>query len=99
MEKIYFIKKPLITEKSLLNAQRGKYTFLVNIVSTKREIQKAINELFKVNVISVKTITLKGKERRGGKKRTVSYTSPKKKAIVTLKEGEKIDLFESGGNK
>src|SRR5258708_27007028 len=84
---------PLMTEKTMSLAKNGGFTFLLSKELTKPQIKKLISETFGVNVINVKTVTFKGgtkKNMRGQVQRIKSY----KKAIVTLKEGEKIDLFE-----
>lgn len=93
------IYKPIITEKSMLSAQDNYYTFRVDLNATKRDIKKAIEQIFKVNVISVKTVILKGKTRKTGKRRSEITLSSEKKAIVFLKNGQKIDLFDTGGAK
>ena len=89
--------KPLITEKMTnLSADTGKYGFIVNPQSNKIEIAKAIEKKFNVHVVSVRTINHPGKTktqfRRSG--RFTGKTPKFKKAIITLKEGEKIELFE-----
>jgi large subunit ribosomal protein L23 len=89
--------RPLITEKmSDLTAEKSQYGFLVNPKANKIEIARAIEEKFSVHVINVKTINHPGKMKTQFRKsgrfsgRTASY----KKAVVKLREGEKIDLFE-----
>lgn len=89
--------KPLITEKMTnISAAQGKYGFLVNVSSNKIEIAKAIEKKFNVHVTSVRTIKHPGKTktqfRRSG--RFTGKTPSYKKAIVTLKKGETIELFE-----
>jgi large subunit ribosomal protein L23 len=89
--------RPLITEKMTnLTADQGKYGFLVNPKSNKIEIAKAIEKRFNVHVVSVRTINHPGKMktqfRRSG--RFTGKTAKYKKAIVSLKEGETIELFE-----
>ncbi|MCL6476835.1 MAG: 50S ribosomal protein L23 [Peptococcaceae bacterium] len=86
------IKKPLITEKSMDLVGENKYTFIVDLNSNKIEIRKAVEELFKVKVEKVHTIRYKGRMKRvrGRMGRTPDY----KKAIVTLKAGDKIEIFE-----
>lgn len=89
--------KPLITEKMTnLSASQGKYGFLVNPKSNKVEIAKAIEKKFNVHVTGVKTINHKGKSKTQFRKsgRFVGKTPAFKKAIITLKEGEAIELFE-----
>lgn len=95
----YIVHKPIITEKSLKEAQNGIYTFAVEKVASKPEIQKAIEDLFKVHVVKITTVLSKGKKRLVGKRRTPVKESGIKKARVTVKKDEKIDLFEVGGEK
>jgi large subunit ribosomal protein L23 len=86
------IIKPVITEKTMGLMEENKYTFIVDKRANKIQIKKAIEELFDVEVDKVRTMNLKGKLRRMG--RYQGYTSSKKKAIVTLKKGSRIELFE-----
>ncbi|MFZ5596990.1 MAG: 50S ribosomal protein L23 [Bacillota bacterium] len=86
------LKKPLITEKTMDLAGENKYTFVVDLNSNKIEIKRAVEELFKVKVTKVHTIRCKGKEVRV--RGRLGRTSDYKKAIVTLKEGDKIEIFE-----
>lgn len=89
------IVRPIITEKSMDDAAKAKFTFEVLKTASKKVIKKAVEEKFKVNIISVSTIIVKGKTRRQGKKRIEITKTPWKKAIVELKEGQKIDLFDT----
>lgn len=86
------IKKPVITEKSMQLLEENKYTFIVDMRANKPEIRKAVEELFKVNVQRVNTMRVKGKPKRF--RNSAGRTPDVKKAIVTLSEGEKIELFE-----
>jgi large subunit ribosomal protein L23 len=89
--------KPLITEKMTnITADLGKYGFLVNTQSNKVEIAKAIEKKFNVHVTKVSTINHPGKMKTQFRKsgRFVGRTASYKKAIVTLKKGETIELFE-----
>ena len=95
----HIINKPIITEKSLKDAQAGIYTFAVEKTATKPRIQKAIEEMFKVHVTKITTVNRKGKKRLVGKRRTPVYEGNIKKARVILQKDEKIDLFEVGGEK
>lgn len=90
------LQKPIITEKSLAEAQRGQYTFAVTKDATKREVKKAVENQFKVRVVGIKTMIIKGKTRRVGRRRQEIKRSPWKKAIVQLLPEQKIDLFEVG---
>ena len=89
--------RPLITEKMTnLNADQGKYGFVVNHKANKIEIAKAIEQKFDVHVVDVKTINHPGKTKTQFRKsgRFTGKTARFKKAIVTLKEGETIEFFE-----
>ena len=89
--------RPLITEKMTnLSADTGKYGFLVNPNANKIEIAKAIEKKFEVHVVNVRTINHPGKTKTQFRKsgRFVGKTARYKKAIVTLKKGETIELFE-----
>ncbi len=94
MKNIYeVIKKPLFTEKgSALKEAENKLLVEVAIDANKMEIKKAVEELFKVKVEKVATIKAHGKMRRYGK--FTGMTSERKKALITLKEGEKLDFIE-----
>lgn len=83
---------PVISEKSLLGKEMNKYSFKVAKDANKIEIKKAIEELFKVKVVKVNTMRCHPKRKRVGV--YIGYRSEWKKAIVTLKEGEKISFFE-----
>lgn len=86
------IVKPVITEKAVDLMQENKYCFKVDIHANKIEIKHAIEEIFKVHVTDVATMRVKGKKKRVG--RYVGRTSNWKKAIVTLREGDSIEVFE-----
>jgi large subunit ribosomal protein L23 len=87
------IKGPIITEKThMLKADGNKVSLRVDVKANKLEIRKAIEELFKVKVLAVNTINMKGKKKRMG--RTEGVRSAWKKAIVTLAPGEKIPGLE-----
>ncbi|MEI6594411.1 MAG: 50S ribosomal protein L23 [Bacteroidota bacterium] len=92
------LKKPLITEKSTTVGEKlGKVGFLVDKDSTKPEIKKAVEDMYKVNVIDISTMIYAGKAKsRMTKKGSFSGRKPSfKKAFVTLKEGQKIDFFQN----
>jgi large subunit ribosomal protein L23 len=87
------IVRPLITEKSSAAYQdRGEYTFEVHPDASKPQIRAAIEELFGVKVTGVWTLNVRGKEKRMGK--TVGRRPNWKKAIVKLREGDTIEIFE-----
>lgn len=88
------IKKPVITEKAMKLSAMGQYVFQVDPNSNKIEIKKAVEEMFEVEVKSVRTLRVKGKVKvrmtRRGMMRGVAPL--RKKAYVTLKEGHQIEL-------
>ncbi len=89
--------RPLITEKmSNLTADQNKYGFLVIPNANKIEIAKAVQDKFNVHVVDIRTVNHPGKTKTQFRKsgRFTGKTARYKKAIVTLREGETIDLFE-----
>ena len=93
MKKINYIdsiRNPIITEKATILSEQNKTVFKVHEGANKKTIKKNIEKLFKVNVIKINIINQKTKVKmRQGKK---TYKSGYKKAIVTLKKGQSIDL-------
>jgi large subunit ribosomal protein L23 len=94
MKNVYdVIRRPLFTEKgSNLKESENKILIEVAMDSNKIEIKKAVEELFKVKVDKIATIKAHGKMKRYGK--FTGKTSERKKALITLKEGEKLDFIE-----
>ena len=88
---------PVVTEKSSDGIQEGKYTFKVNKKATKIDIKNAVEKLFEVKVLSVNTVTVKGKEKRVG--RNVGKTSDWKKAIVTIDTNAQEKTYLAKGGK
>ena len=93
------ILRPVISEKSIDESGRGKYTFAVHEKANKIQIKAAIEELYKkekVTVTAVNVLTSKAKEKRRGTKRgrVTGHTPEWRKAIVTLAPGQKIEFFE-----
>jgi large subunit ribosomal protein L23 len=87
------IKRPLITEKStLLKGVANTVLFAVDSSANKKEVKDAVEKSFKVKVVDVRTMNVAGKTKRRG--RTFGLRPGWKKAIVTLKEGDKIEFFE-----
>ena len=84
------IKAPVITEKATLLSEHNKVVFQVSMDSTKDEIATAVEELFKVQVLKVNTLITKGKTKRF--RGIMGRRSDVKKAIVTLAEGQSIDV-------
>jgi large subunit ribosomal protein L23 len=91
------IIRPVISEKSMDQAQHGKYTFQVHNDANKLQIAEAVAELFKVEVIGVNVLTTKSKVLRGRfvRNRVGGHSTPWRKAVVTLAPGQKIELFEA----
>jgi large subunit ribosomal protein L23 len=85
---------PVVSEKSYALLDEGRYTFLVHPSANKTEIKQAVESIFSVKVANVNTINRKGKVKRFG----LQYGKRKdtKRAIVTLREVETIDIFETG---
>lgn len=86
------LRKPLITEKSTALIEDNKYTFQVDPKANKTEIKQAVENIFKVKVEKVNTMNVKGRKKRV--RNIPGMTSDTKKAIVTLKKGDKIEIFE-----
>ena len=93
MKKINYIdsiRNPIVTEKATILSEQNKTVFKVHVKANKKIIKKNIEKLFKVNVIKVNIINLKSKKKfKQGK---ISIKSGYKKAIITLKKGQSIDL-------
>jgi len=88
------IKGPIITEKlDRAREEAQQYSFLVDKKANKTEIRHAVEKLFKVNVTEVRTSIQRGKTKRVG--RSIGRRPNWKRAMVTLKEGQSIDLFET----
>ncbi len=87
------LRRPLVTEKNAALQALGKYAFDVDDVATKQQVKQAVEKAFKVNVTAVNVMTVPGKTRRIGRREV--KTQSWKKAIVTLKPGDKIELFEN----
>jgi large subunit ribosomal protein L23 len=87
------IKRPLVTEKTTIaRDEDNKYVFEVNRKATKIDIRNAVEKIFKVKVVGVRTINVTGKKKRLG--RTVGKGKDWKKVIVTLPPGTSVEIFE-----
>lgn len=84
--------KPIVSERSVAQMEENKYTFKTDKRANKIEIKRAVEEVFNVNVVEVKTMIVKGKVKRMG--RYQGKTPDWKKAIVTLQAGDKIEMFD-----
>jgi len=93
LEEYRIIRRPIITEKSTaLKDEHNQVVFEVHRKANKPEIKKAVEKLFKVTVLNVHTQNRLGKRKRLG--RTLGRRKHWKKAIVTLKEGQRVNFFE-----
>lgn len=88
--------RPLITEKTMMLAQRGWYTFAVGAFERKEAIAKKIGDLYNVTVREIRTIRRSGKMHRSGKKMVMKQRPDWKKAMVRLAKGQKIAVFDIG---
>ncbi len=92
------ILRPIISEKSMDQSQQGRYTFAVRDDATKIQIKAAVEEIWKkdnVAVVNVRVMTTKAKQKRSRTSRNQKgWTTPWRKAIVTLAPGQKITFFE-----
>ena len=86
------LRRPLVTEKNTILQALNKYAFEVAKEANKPQIKQAVEKAFKVEVTTVNVTKVSGKTRRVGKR--LVQTAPWKKAIVTLKPGNKIEFFE-----
>jgi len=90
------ILRPVISEKSMDATQAHKYTFAVHDDANKLQIKQAVEELFKGKVLGVNVSTTKPKEKSRNRRRgrVQGYTSPWRKAVVTVRSTDKIEFFE-----
>lgn len=99
MNLTFVLKKPIITEKATAALARNEYTFRVAKEASKSQIREAVEKFFKVTVLGVKTVTVKGKRRRLLRQRKEIEKNDWKKAVVKLKAGQKIDIFAASEDK
>jgi len=86
------LRRPIVTEKSTALAAQGKYVFEVAMGANKPQIAQAVEKAFNVHVVDVNTAHVAGKLKRYG--RNVGHQASWKKAVVTLRPGEQIQVFE-----
>ena len=86
---------PVVSEKSYALLDTGAYTFRIHPDATKIQVRQAVEQIFDVKVAKVTTANRKGKRKRNRKTFTYGKRADTKRAIVTLVEGDSIDLFES----
>lgn len=91
---LQIIKRPLLTEKAMSKTDQGQYVFEVNPNANKVQIRQAIEEMFEVNITSIRTARIKGKYKRRYTRRGLmeGRTNLRKKAYVTLQSGQAIEL-------
>ena len=92
MDATQIIIRPIVSEKSYVLATAGKYTFRVHEDAHKTQIRQAIEELFDVKVLDVRTMSVKGKPKRRGF--TKGHRRSWRKAIVQVREGDSIPIFQ-----
>ena len=92
MHSFEILRRPIITEKSTLMQDEGRYVFEVSTGATKHQIKKAVQEAFDVRVTKVNTMNMRGKSKKYGPRATLKKSW--KKAIGTLAYGESIAIFE-----
>ncbi|HET9878725.1 MAG TPA: 50S ribosomal protein L23 [Candidatus Limnocylindria bacterium] len=86
--------RPVISEKSVIETERNNYTFAVARDANKFQIKAAVEAEFKVNVLGVRVVNVKPKQKRRGR-RTLGMVPGWRKAVVTIAAGQKIELFEA----
>ncbi|MBC5824118.1 MAG: 50S ribosomal protein L23 [Candidatus Eremiobacteraeota bacterium] len=89
------VKRPIVTEKSVMQTASSQYSFEVAASASKHRIKAAVQDIFRVKVLRVNTVSVRGKRKRDLRRRTAKPTVKHpdwKKAIVTLREGDKIEL-------
>lgn len=92
MEHTQVIIRPVVSEKSYVLASNDRYTFRVHEKANKTQIRQAIEALFEVNVVEVRTMSVKSKPKRRGY--TSGRTRSWKKAVVQIKPGQQIPVFQ-----
>jgi len=87
--------RPVVSEKSYGLMDENVYVFVVDPAATKIDVRHAVEQAFGVRVVNVNTLNRKGKTKKNRKNNTIGHRSDTKRAIVTLHEGDSIDLFEN----
>tara|TARA_B100000686_G_scaffold346698_1_gene433895 strand:+ start:1777 stop:2067 length:291 start_codon:yes stop_codon:yes gene_type:complete len=88
------LRKPIVSEKSYVLLEQNVYTFEVHPDATKPQIREAVQEIFGVRVVKVNTLNRKGKRKRNRRNFSYGRRSDQKRALVTLAEGDSIELFD-----
>ncbi len=91
------LRRPVITEKNTMLMELGQYCFAVAKDANKIQIKEAVERTFNVEVVAVNVMNVRGKERkrsgRRSRRQSIGFTPSWKKAIVTLRDGQSIDIF------
>ena len=87
------LRIPIVTEKSTALQEKGKYTFEIHSKATKHEVKEAVEKVFSVKVLRVNVLRIPGKVKTFGRRKVQRPAT--KKAIVTLRPGDKLQIFES----
>ncbi len=89
----YILKKPVFSEKAYALSKEKVYTFEVDPKATKGQIREAVEQTFGVEVLSIQTVKIKGKLHKTGKKRVARLGVGKKKAMVSIRKDQEIEVF------
>ncbi len=87
--------RPIVSEKSYALMDQNVYVFVVDPSATKIDVRRAVENAFDVRVANVNTLNRKGKNKRNRKNNSLGHRADTKRAIVTLADGDSIDLFEN----
>ncbi len=90
------LSRPRITEKAYALNTQNKYVFEVTMTSTKKSVKRSVEEAYGVNVLDVNMVRLPAKKHLSARSRAVGFKGVVKKAIVTVAEGQSIELFKAG---
>ncbi|SRR3990167_5114849 len=90
----HILKKPILTEKTLAKTAAGCFTFEVAKGASKHQIKTAIEAAYGVNVLGINTSTITPRPYRQGRRGPIAHTTAGKKAVIKLKKGQTIDLFD-----
>ena len=94
MQVLTTLKRPIVTEKTTLLQERNKYVFEVMPYATKGQVKVAVERGFNVRVTAVNILKTRGEQRRIGRNRHLVRSADTKKAVVTVREGDTIQIFE-----
>ena len=94
MQVLTTLKRPIVTEKTTLLQERNKYVFEVMPYATKGRVRAAVERAFNVRVTAVNILKTRGEQRRIGRNRRLVRSADTKKAVVTVREGDTIQIFE-----